>query len=43
MSIDRDYLLVIASSEMGVGEQDLGAKLTEIFFNVLSAGLWRMG
>ena len=36
MSIDRDFLLVIASSEMGVGEQDLGAKLTELFFKVLS-------
>lgn len=36
MSIDKDSLLVIASSEMGVGEQDLGAKLTELFFRVLS-------
>jgi hypothetical protein len=36
MGIDGDYLLVIASSEMGVGEQDLGAKLTEVFFKVRS-------
>ena len=36
MSIDRDSLLVITSSEIGAGEPDLGAKLTELFFNVLS-------
>ena len=36
MNIDRDFLLVITSAEFGVGEQDLGAKLTELFFNVWS-------
>ena len=36
MSIDKDYLLVITSSEIGVGGQDLGAKLAELFFGVLS-------
>ena len=36
MGIDRDFLLLITSSEIGVGEQDLGTKLTELFFNVLS-------
>ena len=36
MSIDGDFLLVVASSELGVGEQDLGSKLTEVFFKVLS-------
>ena len=39
MSIDGDYLLVIAASEMGVGEPDLGAKPTEVFFKVLSVSV----
>ena len=36
MSIDKNLLLMITSSEIGVGEQDLGARLTELFFNVFS-------
>jgi len=36
MSIDKDFVLMITSSEIGVGEQDLGAKLTELFLNVFS-------
>ncbi len=35
MSIDKDSLLVVAASEMGSGESDLGAKLVELFFKVL--------
>jgi hypothetical protein len=36
MSIDKDFLLVITSSELGVGGQQIGAKLTELLFKVFS-------
>jgi hypothetical protein len=37
MAIDKDWLLVLTGSEIGQGEMDLGAKLTELFFKVLPA------
>ena len=36
MSIDKDLALMITSSEIGAGEQDLGARLTELLFKVFS-------
>jgi len=36
MVIDKDFLLVITSSEVGEGEADLGAKLTDLLFKVFS-------
>ncbi|MFH1998342.1 MAG: hypothetical protein ABIK28_01615 [Planctomycetota bacterium] len=36
MAIDNDFLLVITSSEIGEGEADLGAKLTDLIFKVFS-------
>ncbi len=36
MNVDEEFLMVIASSEIGVGEPDLGSKLAELFFKVLS-------
>jgi len=36
MPIDNDFLLLITSSEIGAGEADLGAKLTDLLFKVFS-------
>jgi selenium metabolism protein YedF len=36
MNIDKDFLLVITSTEIGAGVTDLGAKLTDLFFKVFS-------
>ena len=36
MAVDKDFLLVITSSEIGTGETDLGAKLTDLLFKVFS-------
>jgi selenium metabolism protein YedF len=36
MAIDKDFLLIITSSEIGTGEADLGAKLTDLLFKVFS-------
>lgn len=36
MAVDKDFLLVITSSEIGTGETDLGAKLTDLIFKVFS-------
>lgn len=38
MAVDKDFLLVITSSELGEGEADLGAKLTDLVFKVFSEG-----
>ncbi len=36
MVVDKDFLLVITSSEIGEGEADLGANLTDLLFKVFS-------
>jgi len=36
MALDKDFLLIVTSSEIGTGETDLGAKLTELLFKVFS-------
>lgn len=36
MAVDKDLLLMITSSEIGTGEVDLGARLTDLLFKVLS-------
>lgn len=36
MTIDKDFLLVITSSGIGDGEANLSAKLTDLFFKVLT-------
>ncbi|MEN8150815.1 MAG: hypothetical protein ABFS86_13410 [Planctomycetota bacterium] len=35
MAIDNDFLVVLTSNEIGVGEADLGEKLTELFLKSL--------
>lgn len=37
MSVDRDFLLVLGSAELGAGEPDLGAKLMRAFLEQLAA------
>jgi selenium metabolism protein YedF len=36
MEIDKEFVLVITSATLGEGEPDLGGKLVESFFQVLS-------
>jgi len=36
MEIDKEFVLVITSATLGEGEPDLGGKLAESFFEVLS-------
>jgi len=36
MAVDKDFLLIITSSEIGTGEADLGAKLTDLIFKVFA-------
>ena len=37
MTIDKDFLVLFRSAEIGAGEADLGAKLTELFLKNLAA------
>lgn len=41
MAVDKDFLLIITSSEIGTGETDLGAKLTDLLFKVFSESAQR--
>ena len=36
MAVDKNFLLVVTSSEIGMGEADLGAKLTDLVFKVFA-------
>ena len=35
-TVDRSFLLLVTSTEIGAGEQDLGSRLAELLFGVLS-------